>query len=81
MSIQAVAVFGNGWHETIVNGPIIITFTADGVTITIGDNFINDEALRSLIGSEIVRSAAALFEPALKEQVLALARSTFRKAA
>jgi hypothetical protein len=80
MNIQAVAAFGN-WRETIVNGPIMITFTADGVTITIGDNFINDEALRSLIGSEILRSTAGLFEPALKEQVLALAQTTSRKAA
>jgi hypothetical protein len=80
MSFQAVAVFGN-WRETIVEGPIVITFTADGVTIVIGDNFLNDQPLRSVIGSEILASASALFEPAIREQVLALARSASNKAA
>ncbi len=74
MSIQAVAVFGN-WREIIVEGPIVITFTPDGATIVIGDNFLNDAALRTLIGAEILNSAAELFEPAVREQVRALARS------
>ncbi len=80
MSVQAVAVFDN-WRETIVKGPIVITFTADGATIVIGDNFLNDEVLRSRIGSEILNSTAALFEPTVREQVLALARATSNRAA
>jgi hypothetical protein len=80
MSIQAVAVFGN-WREIIVEGPIVITFTKDGATITIGDNFLNDDVLRAAIGSEILASASALFEPAIREQVLTLARTIAKKAA
>jgi hypothetical protein len=80
MSIQAVAVFNN-WREIFVEGPIMITFTANGATIVIGDNFLNDQVLRSEIGSEILNSAAALFEPSVREKVLALARSTSNRAA
>jgi len=48
------------------------------VTVVVGDHFINDSALRKSIGSEILTSAAGLFEPAIREQVLTLARETFK---
>lgn len=79
MQMQAVAVYNN-WREVIVRGPILMVFTADGLTITIGDNFSLDAALRARLGSEMLRSVAELFEeqPEIKQQVVALADKTWK---
>jgi len=57
---------------------MVITITPNGLTVVVGDHFINDSALRKSIGSEILTSAVGLFEPAIREQVLTLARETFK---
>jgi hypothetical protein len=57
-----------------------MVFTAYGLTITIGDNFSLDAALRARLGSEMLRSVAELFEeqPEIKQQVVALADATWK---
>ncbi|MGA2137169.1 MAG: hypothetical protein ABSH50_33180 [Bryobacteraceae bacterium] len=80
-NIDAVAVF-SGWDPSqieFLRGPILITFSGGTVTISVGDPLEFDPVFLSAVGSQVLRSTAALFaDPGIRDQVLTLAEATSR---